>query len=205
MIWDLATRIFHWLFAISIITSIVSGLREDIDIHTVVVKIVFVLLIFRVIWGIVGYKTARFSFFIKSPQHIIKYLKGNYAYIGHNPLGALSVLAMLAIVGLQLTSGLFITDEILFEAPFYNFVSKNTQNIFLLIHNNNFYLIILLIVLHLSAIFYYMIKGENLIKQMITGKSEKEITIENIKNPLLKFIISLAISFLTVEIIFSFS
>jgi cytochrome b len=167
-IWDIYTRIFHWLFAPSVIIAIISGINSNLEVHILIVKLLVFLLTFRIIWGIMGYKTAQFMYFIKGFSAIKSYLKTGKSGVGHNPLGALSVVAMLGAVLLQLVSGLFTTDEVLFEAPWYKFAGVY-QELLQEFHTTFFIILIILIITHLLAILVYTLRGKRLVKDMING------------------------------------
>jgi cytochrome b len=167
-IWDIYLRIFHWAFAISIVSAIISA-EIDTEIHFLIAQFITFLLIFRLLWGFVGYPTARFVNFFPTPSKIKQYLGGNYNGVGHNPLGSLSVFAMLGLVIAQITTGIFTTDEILFEAPLYHLVSGSLQEILQELHDTMGGLLQLLILLHISAIIFYKLKGKNLVKDMLIG------------------------------------
>ena len=135
---------------------------------------ILTLLIFRIVWGLVGSTHARFVNFIPSKTTLMNHLSGkSKAVLGHNPLGALSVLALILVLLIQAITGLFSDDEIAFQGPFAKYVSESVVGIFSQIHEANSSFIYVLIALHLVAIFYYQkIKGENLIKPMLVGDKE---------------------------------
>ncbi|MEY2621322.1 MAG: putative Ni/Fe-hydrogenase 1 B-type cytochrome subunit [Pseudomonadota bacterium] len=113
-IWDLPTRLFHWALMLCVIGLVVSGKISGmaLDVHAVLGYAVLCLLLFRVLWGLVGGRWSRFAQFVPSPARLGAYVSGRYASpAGHNPLGALSVLAMLAVLALQVASGLVINNE----------------------------------------------------------------------------------------------
>ena len=175
-IWDLPIRLFHWLLVICIAGSIISvniG-GNAMQWHAYFGYVILTLLIFRIVWGFVGSTHARFSSFIPSKESLLNYLTGkSKAVLGHNPLGALSVLALILVLLIQAITGLFADDEIAFQGPFAKYVSETAISIFSEIHEANSGLIYGLIALHLAAIFYYQkIKGENLIKPMLVGDKE---------------------------------
>jgi cytochrome b len=175
-VWDLPIRLFHWLLLIAIILSFVtvkSG-GNAMELHGRIGYCVLTLILFRICWGFVGSRYARFSNFVPSPKGLLGYLSGKTkAGLGHNPLGALSVLALLFSVGLQAVTGLFANDDIAFEGPFAKYVSNRTVALLTSIHHINELVLIALIVLHLCAILYYQkFKSENLIKPMLLGDKE---------------------------------
>ena len=106
-IWDLPTRLFHWLLVALIAGAFITENLGVMEWHGRVGLAILGLIVFRIIWGFVGSTYARFCTFIRGPQAIKAYLKGEWHGLGHNPLGALSVLGILATVGLQVGTGLF--------------------------------------------------------------------------------------------------
>ena len=111
-IWDLPTRLFHWLLVALIALSWWSAEYHQDELHIWLGMAVLSLLIFRLLWGFVGGSTARFANFIRGPRAVFGYLRGGWRGIGHNPLGALSVVALLAMAGIQVVLGLFILYQL---------------------------------------------------------------------------------------------
>jgi cytochrome b len=142
--------------------------------HARVGYCVLTLIVFRICWGVIGSHHARFMNFVPSPKGLLAYLSGKTkAGLGHNPLGALSVMGLLFSVGLQAVTGLFANDDIMFEGPFAKYVSNSTVEFLTSIHHLNEKLLIILIALHLCAIlFYQKFKGENLVRPMLLGDKE---------------------------------
>jgi cytochrome b len=175
-VWDLPVRLFHWLLVICIIVSFITVKigGNAMDFHARAGYCVLALIIFRICWGLIGSHHARFINFVPSPKTLIAFVSGiTPAGLGHNPLGALSVLALIASVGVQAITGLFANDDILFEGPFAKYVSNSTVEVLTSIHRLNETVLIVLIALHLCAILYYQkFKGENLIKPMLLGDKE---------------------------------
>ena len=175
-VWDLPIRLFHWLLLAGIILSFVTVKigGNAMSWHAFSGYCVFSLIIFRIIWGFIGSHHARFIHFVPSPKGLIYFLQGKTkAGLGHNPMGGLSVLALLFSVGLQATTGLFANDDIAFEGPFAKYISSGTVELLASIHRQNEKVLIILIALHLCAILYYQkFKGENLIKPMLVGDKE---------------------------------
>ena len=175
-VWDLPIRLFHWLLAACILASFVTVKigGNAMEIHARVGYCVLALIIFRICWGLIGSYHARFINFVPSPQGLVSYILGkSKAGLGHNPLGALSVLALIISVGVQATTGLFANDDIMFEGPFAKYVSNSTVSLLTSIHRFNETVLLILIALHLGAIlYYYKFKGENLVKPMIVGDKE---------------------------------
>jgi cytochrome b len=175
-VWDLPIRLFHWLLVICIISSFITVKigGNAMEWHARVGYCVLTLIIFRICWGFIGSHHARFIHFVPGPKGLLNYLSGKAkAGLGHNPLGALSVLGLLFSVGIQAVTGLFANDDIAFEGPFAKYISSETVELLTSIHRQNEKILIVLIVTHLCAIFYYQkFKGENLIKPMLLGDKE---------------------------------
>lgn len=176
-VWDLPTRLFHWLLALTVAAALITGQIGGnlIDWHGRLGLFTVGLVVFRLVWGVVGSTYARFSQFLPDLDAIAAYLKGQWQGLGHNPLGALSVLALLGLVGLQVASGLFANDDIAFNGPLFNLVSKDISDRITGIHKGASNLLILIVVLHVGAIaFYVRVKKHNLVKPMVTGWTEAE-------------------------------
>jgi cytochrome b len=177
VVWDLPTRLFHWtLVALMIAQWLTAEESSTMDWHVWGGYAVLALVLFRLIWGFVGSETARFSDFVRGPDAALEYvralLRGETPhYLGHNPLGAWSIVAMLVLLLVQAGTGLFANDDILIEGPLYAWVSKDTSDWLTTIHKLNFNLLLLVIAVHLSAVlFYLLVKRENLIHPMLSGR-----------------------------------
>lgn len=171
-LWDLPTRLFHWLLVALIAAAIISGKigGAAIDWHGRFGLAIVGLITFRLVWGVIGSSYARFTSFFPTPSSVAAYLRGQWKGVGHNPLGAFSVFGLLALVALQVGTGLFANDDIAFNGPLFNLISKELSDNLTGIHKLAIDLLIALIALHLTAIaFYTKVKKEQLIKPMITG------------------------------------
>lgn len=170
-IWDGPTRLFHWTLAGLIAAAWWTAENELLDWHFRIGLAVLVLILFRVIWGFVGSSTALFSHFVRGPRAIAAYLRGAPARIGHNPLGALSVLALLALVAAVTGSGLVTGDEDgLYQGPLAYLVSLETSEVAHDLHETGFNVLLVLIGLHVAAILYYaLVRRDNLVAPMLTG------------------------------------
>jgi len=171
LIWDLPTRLFHWLLAALVAFSWWSH-EDHLDWHRVSGIGIAGLLVFRLWWGVAGSSTARFTSFLKGPRGVIAYLKGGAAGApGHNPLGGWSVAAMLLALIAQVGLGLFSVDEDGFESgPLAKYVSFDTGRAAAGAHEIVFTILLGLIVLHLLAIGWYAARKQNLVGPMITGQ-----------------------------------
>lgn len=174
-LWDLPTRLFHWLLALSVAVALVSGqvAGNFIEWHGKIGLFIVGLVTFRLVWGVLGSTYARFTQFFPTPAKVKAYLRGEWRGVGHNPLGAFSVFALLGLLAFQVASGLFTNDDITFYGPLFDLVSKDVSNKLTSLHHLASNLIYALIVLHLAAIaFYGHIKKDNLIKPMLSGWKE---------------------------------
>lgn len=177
-IWDPLLRGFHWLLAASVITTWLLGKfgPAKMTLHFWLGYLILGLLAFRLVWGFVGPETARFSHFVRGPGAIARYVGGmfrrepSYSH-GHNPLGALSVIALLAMLAAQATTGLFIDpDDYINVGPLADTVSSATRKSMASWHHFLAPLILILVLLHVGVILFYRFwKGEDLIRPMITG------------------------------------
>ncbi len=178
LVWDLPTRLFHWLLVLCIAGAWITGEREAYDWHMRFGYAVLALVLFRLIWGLVGSETARFASFMRGPAAIRHHLDelrrpGRLApHAGHNALGALAVLGLLLLVALQAGSGLFTSDGVLTDGPLVEHVSGSFAALARTIHLKNFDLLLVLIGLHVAAILAYaMFKRLDLVRPMLTGRA----------------------------------
>lgn len=178
-VWDLPTRLFHWLLLLCVAglfaTAYLPG--ATIDWHARFGYCVCTLLVFRVIWGIFGGHFSRFRNFLPSPAALWAYLRGRTdspRTPGHSPLGALAVWAMLLALGVQVGTGLVSDDEIGFTGPLNYLVSTSLGLEATSWHKGpGQWLIISLIVLHVAAIvFYLVVRRDNLIGPMVHGDKQ---------------------------------
>jgi cytochrome b len=171
-VWDLPTRIFHWVLALCVAAALITvNIGGNAMVwHGRIGVAVLGLLVFRLIWGFVGSTYARFANFVKGPAAIKAYLRGQWQGEGHNPLGALSVLALLGTLALLVLTGLFANDDIAFQGPLYPLVGKDLSDQMVGIHRLIEPLILLLVFAHIAAIvFYVRVKKHNMVTPMITG------------------------------------
>ncbi len=197
-IWDLPTRIVHWLLVIHIPILWWTAEQELIEQHMLAGQVVLGLLIFRLIWGFFGSSTARFSSFVRGPRAIADYLAGRSEYrIGHNPLGALSVVAMLGLLLVQVGLGLFASDEDgLYSGPLAHLVSVDLSEQLTELHELAFWLLLAVIALHVAAILFYLaVKRDNLLAPMVVGTREAPDTAEEMRPAgIVRFAISAAVA-----------
>lgn len=178
LVWDIALRLFHWSLVALVAFSVWSGKTGGFQLmekHKLAGYTILALVLFRLAWGVVGGRHARFREFVSSPMAALRYARESLAgrarrYAGHNPLGAWSVLALLASVAVQAVSGLFTTDEILTEGPFHDRAPAAVADWMTSLHYWNSYLLLALIAVHVAAVLLHELKGERLIAAMIHGR-----------------------------------
>ena len=175
-VWDLPTRLFHWALVACVVGLLATAYLPGSWImwHARLGYAVLALLLFRIVWGFVGGRWSRFASFIYSPASVINYLRGKPHpdhLIGHNPLGAGSVFAMLAFLLAQVATGLISDDEIAFTGPLNRFVATGKGLAATWYHKQvGQWVLIGLVVLHVLAILYYLRrKKDNLVKPMVAG------------------------------------
>ncbi|MDR3352263.1 MAG: cytochrome b/b6 domain-containing protein [Zoogloeaceae bacterium] len=176
-IWDLPTRLFHWLLVAAIAALFVTGKVGGnwIEWHGKIGIFVVGLVVFRIVWGFLGSTYARFWQFFPRPAAIAAYLKGSWHGEGHNPLGALSVFALLSLVGIQAVLGLLTTDEISFQGPLFPLISEDLAVRLTGWHHWLANVLLIFAGLHFaSIIFYARVKKNNLLLPMITGWKQVE-------------------------------
>ncbi len=190
--WDLPTRLFHWALVILILSAWLSyEFAEDIGDETLVWHranglAILTLIVWRVLWGIWGPPPARFAGFVRAPSAIIAYASGLLdgragRYLGHNPVGALMVLALLATVGTIAGFGLFATDDNdLVGGPLYRLVGEQQNSLATRLHDQLFnYVLLPLVALHITVnALYTLVKKEPLIQAMITGRKPAEAYVD---------------------------
>lgn len=178
-VWDLPLRLFHWALAACVIGLVVTAKvgGNAMEWHFRLGYAVLALLVFRIVWGLVGGRWSRFTSFIYSPGRLVRYLKGAAHAddgVGHSPLGALSVFGLLAVLIAQVATGLLSDDEIAFAGPLTRFVSGAVVGQATSYHKEiGQYLVIGLVVLHLLAIaFYVLVRRQRLVAPMVHGDKQ---------------------------------
>lgn len=176
-VWDLPTRVFHWALAACVLALVATAYTGAIEWHSRLGYAVLALLVFRIVWGLVGGHWSRFKTFLYTPSSVGAYLRGTPHpdhLVGHNPLGAGSVFAMLLVLLAQVGTGLVSDDEIAFTGPLNRFVATSKGLAATWYHKQiGQWLVIGLVVLHVAAILYYLLrKKQNLVRPMLVGDKE---------------------------------
>jgi len=180
VVWDLPVRVAHWLLVLAVAGSWLTHYAGPAWFawHRRCGLAVLLIVVFRIVWGFVGTHHARFAAFVRGPRAIAAWLRaGSPRAAGHNPLGALSVVAMLALLLAQAITGLFANDEIASAGPFYGWVSHELSNRLSRFHRANETSLLVLIALHLAAVGWYaIVRRWRIVRAMITGRAENAET-----------------------------
>lgn len=169
-VWDGFLRSFHWLLVFSIAALYFSAEEGMIELHFVIGFFTLALISTRIIWGLIGSKTARISALLHSPKSVLASFSGKKINdVGHSAPGSYMVLLFFILIITQLVSGLMSSDGILTDGPLAQYVSSDTIDFANWLHHINFDILFYAIILHVVAIIVYKIKGKPLVKAMITG------------------------------------
>lgn len=173
-VWDLPTRLFHWGLAAAVVGLVVTAKTGAMDWHFRLGYTVMALLVFRLVWGFVGGRWSRFSSFVYAPDSVLAYLRGRAHpdhLVGHNPLGAASVFALLAVLLLQVATGLVSDDAITFTGPLAALVPGSWSSAATSWHKGpGQWMLIALTALHVAAVlFYASVKRVRMVRPMLSG------------------------------------
>jgi len=201
-LWDLPLRLFHWSLVVLLAALWWTAENDRTELHEKLGYVTLGLLVFRLYWGLFGSSTARFSQFVKGPRVIAEYLRGESpASVGHNPLGALSVILLLGLMIVEVGIGLFTQDVDGIEAgSLAQYISYETADLAREWHEFLFNVILGVVALHVLAIlFYLVVKRDNLVGPMITGRKRFDEAVESprmasLANALVGILLSAAIA-----------
>ena len=170
-LWDIPTRVFHWLIVCCVPLAWWSAEEERYDLHQWIGCSVLVLVVARIIWGFIGSRHSRFTDFVVGLAGVRNYLKGHGAKsAGHNPLGGWSVLLLLTLLLLQAVSGLFNSDDVLFSGPLYYLADSGFRDWMGVVHDVAFNGLLALISLHIFGVFYHQLRlKEKVLQAMVFG------------------------------------
>lgn len=172
-LWDLPTRVFHWSLPPLLALAWWSAENQRFDIHEWTGYTVLVLVTSRIVWGLVGSVHSRFSDFVVGPVKVLAYLRGQPgASRGHNPLGGWSVLAMLALLLAQATSGLFNSDDVLYTGPLYHAAEAPLRDALAEAHEWFFNILLGLAGLHIAVVVYHQwVRRDGMVTAMWRGSA----------------------------------
>lgn len=211
LVWDIPTRVFHWLLVSSLLAQYATAewLENAIQWHFYIGYFTLFLVIFRILWGFVGTQYARFSSFVTGPRKVIRYMKtlfdkDSMPSIGHNPLGGWFVVIMLVLVAVQAISGLFMTDDIFLDGPYRPLADEQTLALMNSLHHLAFDLLLYVIALHIAAVVFYGIyKKQKLVPAMVHGKKVSKtvgITDSRLISALVVALLAAAIVYVAIEV-----
>jgi cytochrome b len=181
-VWDLPTRLFHWLTAALVLAAYVTWRLNWMDAHAGAGEGLLALLLFRIGWGVVGSDTARFARFVRSPRIALRHLARLFhrepdAQIGHNPAGGWMVLLLLALLLGETLTGIVVNNDVADEGPLTELMPAWLANLFTDLHQGLWYALLAAIVLHLAAVAVYAVaKGQDLLRPMLTGHKQLTAT-----------------------------
>ena len=183
-IWDLPTRVFHWASALCVLGLAVTGTvgGSAMVFHFRFGYALLTLLLFRLVWGLMGGHWSRFRSFVFGPRAVFAYLRGQAPEshsVGHSPLGALSVWAMLAFLNLQVATGLISDDEISTAGPLTHLVSNAAVSLGSQYHTQlGKWILLALVLLHVAAIIYHARRRQGLLAAMLHGDKQLPVPAE---------------------------
>lgn len=176
-LWDLPVRLVHWSFVALMPALWWTAEKGNLGLHLKLGLVMLGLVVFRILWGLFGSSTARFASFVRGPAEIREFLVASRSgtappVVGHNPLGALSVIALLGLLALQVGLGTVAQDtDAVASGPLNHLVSWDVATAASEAHEVVFNLLLALVILHLAAILYYrFVKRDNLVAPMVTGR-----------------------------------
>ncbi len=177
-VWDGVVRLVHWTIVVLLVVLISTGLAKGdwLKWHMRAGQVLLALVVFRVAWGFVGSRNARFGTFVRGPRAVVAYARSiihppHHPHASHNPLGGWMVIALLAAMLIQSTAGLFANDDILWEGPLTKWVSKATSDELSSLHRRFWWVLIALAATHITAAVAYVVAlRENLIGAMVNGR-----------------------------------
>jgi cytochrome b len=176
LVWDVPTRLFHWLVVVLVAAAYASAKLNWMDWHVRIGEALLALVLFRLLWGIFGSETARFHGFLRAPAAAWRHLRHVFhreadLQVGHNPAGGWMVLLLLALLLGETLSGLYVNNDVADDGPLTQWVPAWAANAITAVHTILWDALLAAVALHLLAIALYAIaKGHNLLRPMLTGR-----------------------------------
>lgn len=173
-VWDLPTRLFHWALALTLVGSFLTVQAHEMRLHAYFGYTALTLVLFRIVWGLVGTESARFSHFLRGPAAALRHIGHLIARrpdheTTHNALGGWAVVLMLGLVLAQGSTGLFANDDVLFRGPLYPLVGKDVSDDLTGWHYRISDVLLIVVIVHVVVVFAYRLAGHQLIEAMVTG------------------------------------
>ena len=199
-IWDLPTRLFHWAIVLLVPALWWTHQIDRLDLHLLLGEIMLGLVLFRLVWGVIGSSTARFAGFLRGPGTVLRHLRGKAGAetFGHNPAGGWSVVLLLLLLAAQVGLGLFVSDEDgLNTGPLSHLISYDSARILAHRHETLFYILLGFIAFHVGAILYYLlVRRDNLVGPMVSGRRAAPASgAAMIRAPAWRFLVAAVIAF----------
>ncbi|GGO86773.1 cytochrome b561 [Marinobacterium nitratireducens] len=196
-VWDPSIRLFHWALVGLMSFLWWSGSQGDgIDYHPVAGYCVLGLILYRILWGFVGSRYARFGAFLRPPRETLRSVPGVLGrqrahYLSHNPLGGWMVVALLLSLLFQGLTGLGTTDDLMIDGPLVAWLDDSWVERLTDWHHFNANLLLVLIGLHLLAVLYHdLVRREGLVSAMLTGEKRSPVPAESAHLPLWAFAVT---------------
>ena len=177
-VWDVPTRLFHWLTAALVFAAYITWRLDWMNWHAKAGYAVLTLIVFRLLWGFAGSDTARFSRFVASPPLALHHLAEVFRrepdhQAGHNPAGAWMVLLLLGLLFGETLSGLYVANDVADQGPLTELTPARIANAITALHRIFWDVLLAAVALHVLAIAIYAIaKGHDLLMPMITGRKD---------------------------------
>ena len=175
-VWDLPTRLFHWLAAALVVAAYVTWRLNWMDWHGWVGEAVLALVLWRLLWGFLGSDTARFAYFLASPRAALHHLaqirqREPDRDAGHNPAGGWMVLLLLALLLGETLTGIYVANDVADQGPLTELTPAPLANLISALHRLLWQALLAAVILHLLATYaYFALKRHNLLLPMVTGR-----------------------------------
>ena len=169
-IWDGGVRLFHWSQLFLLVGLWWTAEQELFGLHMLQAYLLISLIGARIIWGVIGSETAQFRHFVPSLKRLVAYCQAPKTVVGHNPLSALMIIALLIAVIVQWSSGLMASDDLSVEGPLYSVVSSSFADFADSLHHWWFNVILALAAIHVLAAVWHQLKGDKVISAMLSGQ-----------------------------------
>jgi cytochrome b len=176
LVWDVPTRIFHWLVVVLVAAAYATSKLNWMDWHVRIGETLLALVLFRLLWGFFGSETARFHTFLSAPAAAWRHLRHVFhreadLQVGHNSAGGWMVVLLLALLLGETLSGLFVNNDVADDGPLTQWVPAAIANAITALHTILWDALLVAVVLHVLAIAVYAVaKGHNLLRPMVTGR-----------------------------------
>ncbi len=172
-VWDGAVRFFHWAMVLLVAGLWYSGTEGYSALHQLLAYSLASLLLARIGWGLWGSETARFSRFAASPKAAIHYLGNTRPVVGHNPASSYMIFTLLALLLLQIVSGLATFDNsYMSDGPLVAMLPASWVDLASAVHKFNIDIILALVAVHICFALWHSWRHDNVIKTLITGRTD---------------------------------